>query len=776
MTDSCGTNNRDIVRKSEEKFSKVFHSSPTLMAISTIEDGRFLDVNETLLRTLLFSREEVVGKTSLELGILADPAQRQAIRKMTEEKGYAKNIETQMVTKNGQIIDGLFSAEPITINNEKCWLTVMVDVTEQKRVEKSLQASNELFSSFMLHSPIYTYIKEVTPTQSVVLQASDNYRQMIGISGSEMVGKTMTELFPPEFAAKIIADDWAVVARGDVLRLEEELNGHSYTTIKFPITRGDKTLLGGYTIDITDHKRAEEKIRESEDRFRVIFERSTVGMSLTAADGELLRINKEFANMLGYTMEEIQQLNFAQLTHPDDIAKSRESIRVLLADEQNVYRMEKRYLHKSGDIVWVDLSTTLLRDEQGMPLYFITTIVNITERKREEEEKQRLVERLQRAEKMEALGTLAGGVAHDLNNVLGILTGYSELLLMEIPEESRSRGHVDKILQSAEKGAAIIQDLLTLARRGVTATDVINFNYVVADFTQSPVFEKLKEYHPQITFRVECEKNLLNIKGSPVHLEKTLMNLVSNAAEAVAGAGNVTIRTESRHLDKPLRGYDEVKEGDYVVLTVSDTGKGIPPEDREKIFEPFYTKKKMGRSGTGLGLAIVWGTVKDHDGYIDLQTGVGQGTTFTLYFPMTREELGVPRQKEPMEQFMGQGELVLVVDDNADQREIASRLLTQLNYLVHSVPSGEEAVEYLKRNRADILVLDMIMKPGIDGLETYQRVIAANPHQKAIIVSGFAETDRVKEARRLGAGIYVKKPYVLEKIGVAIRDELAGNR
>ena len=273
-------------------------------------------------------------------------------------------------------------------------------------------------------------------------------------------------------------------------------------------------------------------------------------------------------------------------------------------------------------------------------------------------------------------------------------------------------------------------------------------------------------------FRADCDENLLNIKGSPVHLEKMLMNLVSNAAESISGKGEVTIRTESRYLGKPLQGYDEVKEGDYAVLTVSDTGMGIPPEDREKIFEPFYTKKTMGRSGTGLGLTIVWGTVKDHNGYIDLKTAVGEGTTFSLYLPVTREELIAQQQKVPLERYRGHGESVLVVDDIAEQRDVAASLLTQLGYQVHSVSSGEAAVEYLKSNKADILVLDMIMAPGIDGMETYQRVQEFNPKQKAIIVSGFSETARVREVQRLGAGAYVKKPYIMEKIGLAIRDEL----
>jgi len=397
---------------------------------------------------------------------------------------------------------------------------------------------------------------------------------------------------------------------------------------------------------------------------------------------------------------------------------------------------------------------------------------DITERKQAEEEKRKLEERLKRAEKMEVLGRMAGGVAHDLNNVLGVLSGYSELLLMEISENQKVRGHAEKIMQSTQKGAAIIQDLLTLARRGVTVSDVVNFNQIASGFLKTPVFETIRDYHPRVIFRTEYDPNLLNIKGSSVHLEKTLMNLVSNAAEAITETGAVTIRTENRYLDKAIMGYDEVKAGDYAVLSVTDTGMGIPVEQREKIFEPFYTKKTMGRSGTGLGLAIVWGTVKDHNGYIDIQTKVGEGTTFTLYFPVTRDEMTAPQPKELFLQYRGRGESVLVVDDIPEQRDVAAGLLKKLGYDVHTVSSGEEAVEYLKSNKADILVLDMIMAPGMDGLATYQKILEMNPKQKAIIVSGFSETDRVRMAQRLGAGAYLKKPYVMETIGLAIRDEL----
>jgi len=267
---------------------------------------------------------------------------------------------------------------------------------------------------------------------------------------------------------------------------------------------------------------------------------------------------------------------------------------------------------------------------------------------------------------------------------------------------------------------------------------------------------------------VDLAADLLNISGSPIHLSKTVMNLVSNAAEAMADGGTIYISTQNKYLDQPVEGYDEIEEGDYVLLKISDTGIGIKPEDKERIFEPFYTKKIMGRSGTGLGMAVVWGTVKDHKGYIDLQSTEGQGTTFTLYFPVTRESLADDRSARATVETNGNGERILVVDDIAEQRQIATLMLKKLGYDVNSVPGGAEAIVFLQDHSADLIVLDMIMDPGIDGLETYKQILQINPDQKAIIASGFSETWRVKEAQRLGAGAYVKKPYTIDKIGQAV--------
>jgi len=382
------------------------------------------------------------------------------------------------------------------------------------------------------------------------------------------------------------------------------------------------------------------------------------------------------------------------------------------------------------------------------------------------------VARLQRAQKMEAIGTLAGGVAHDLNNILSGIVSYPELLLMDIPPDSPKRKPILTIQKAGERAAAIVQDLLTLARRGVVTTKVANLNSIISEYLKSLEYENLKISYPNVHVKTDFETNLLNMLGSPVHLSKTVMNLVTNALEAIPDTGEIIISTKNRYVDKFINGYDEVKEGDYITLNVSDNGIGIPPNDLERIFEPFYTKKVMGKSGTGLGMAVVWGTVKDHKGYIDVKSTEGQGTAFTLYFPVIRQELPIEESILSLKDIMGKGESILIVDDVKDQREIASELLSKLGYSVVSVSSGEEAIDYMKNNSADLLVMDMIMEPGIDGLDTYKKILEINPGQKAIITSGYSETERVKEAQRLGATSYVKKPYLLEKIGKVVRAEL----
>jgi len=531
---------------------------------------------------------------------------------------------------------------------------------------------------------------------------------------------------------------------------------------------GKPTNLQGTIYDITERKRAEGALEESEKKYRRIFDNIIDVYYEASIDGIILEISPSIDKNSKYKREElIGKSLYDVYTNPEERNKLIEAlINDGRVDEHEIYLTDKDDTQRICSI-----NAILIKDKNGNPTKIVGIMRDIANRKKAEKEKMELEEKLLRSKKMESLGLLAGGVAHDLNNVLSGIVGYPELLLLDLPEDSKLRKPIEIIQESGHSATAIVQDLLTVARGVATTKEVLNLNDLIGDYLRSPEFKKLEQFHPTATVKTNLNTDLLNISGSHVHIQKVVMNLVSNAAEAIEGSGNVTISTVNRYIDRPLRGYDDVNIGEYVVLSISDDGSGISSDNLERIFEPFYTKKVMGRSGTGLGLAVVWNVIQDHKGYIDVVTGEN-GTTFELYFPITRDEISDKNLSIPIKDYKGNGETILVVDDVESQREISCKMLDKLGYKTKAVSSGEEAVEYLKENTVDLILLDMIMDPGINGRETYERIIKIHPKQKSIIVSGFAQTDEVKKAQKLGAGQYIKKPVTLEKIGLAVKEEL----
>lgn len=513
-----------------------------------------------------------------------------------------------------------------------------------------------------------------------------------------------------------------------------------------------------------------DRLKQSEEKYRTMVETTDTGFVIIDQDGRVLDANQKYVSLTGHDrLSEI--LGHCVTEWTADYEKEKNAAAVSRCFGDGFMRgLEIDYVDPNGHITPIEINATCMKTKDKGQILALCR--DITQRKRAVEEQKILENRLQRAEKMEALGTMAGGVAHDLNNVLGVVIGYAELLLNSVDSANPMRSRLVSIMRGGERAALIVQDLLTLARRGVSSREVLNMNKIVADFQNSPELEKLVSYNPSVRIMTDLEPELLNISGSAIHLSKTLFNLASNAVEAMPAGGVLTIKAANQYLDKPLQGYDEIREGDYVVLSVSDSGEGIPANDLKHIFEPFYTKKIMGRSGTGLGLAVVWGTVKDHNGYINVQSAEGKGSAFTLYFPVTREKLSDAAASVSVSEYMGRGESILVVDDVKEQRELAAEMLRELNYKVEIVSSGEDAIVYLKENHVDLIIVDMIMDPGMDGFSTYRGVLEIHAKQKAIIVSGFSESNRVHDAQALGAGTYVRKPYIIEKLGLAVRKEL----
>jgi len=470
----------------------------------------------------------------------------------------------------------------------------------------------------------------------------------------------------------------------------------------------------------------------AEDKYRMITEFANDAI-LVIQDRKTVFGNPACHTLIGQPTINSAAEDFLDIVVPEDRQKLTEYYERLLHSVDAPDSIMIRIKRAGRETRMVEIRANIIRYRNKPAM--LAVMRDVTDRIREEKLLRESEGKLTRLKKMESLGLLAGGVAHDLNNVLSGIVSYPELILMELPEDSKLRKPINVMQESGQKAVAIVQDLLTVARGVAITKEPMNLNSVIERYLEAPEYKKLLQYHPTVTVKVDLDPNLLNITGSPAQVGKVVMNLVSNASEAIEGLGNIIISTANRYIEQPLRGYDDVNVGEYAVLTVQDDGPGISSKDFDRIFEPFYTKKVMGRSGTGLGLALVWNAVQDHDGYIDVISDK-EGSRFELYFPITRETVAGKKSSAHFKNLYGRGEMILVVDDVESQREISCTMLETLGYKTEAVSKE------------------------------------IHPEQKAIIVSGFAETSEVKKTLELGAGQFLKKPLILEELGRAVKEEL----
>lgn len=619
----------------------------------------------------------------------------------------------------------------------------------------------------------------------------DDIEQVLAIERSKMQKKIENHLMNAVFVLAVSLAVIIFLTRIVLAKLQGSVNAFTsfFETAASEAVQMDETkvyftefkhLVAPANRMILEKKRALEALKESEERLNLAISATGQGLwDWNLENNTLVWDNRAF-QIFGYDPNLVSPSEelIASKVLPGDLAKARQAMKDHIDGRTADYRAEYRLVGEDETVTWVlDKGRITKRDEKGGALRAVGTYLDISPVKSAESERNELVEQLNRSKKMEALGLLAGGVAHDLNNVLSGIVSYPDLLLESLPENSSLKRPLMTIRDSGHKAAAIVQDLLTLARRGVITYDVVNLNKIIGEYLETPEHDRLVAQYPDTEVETHLDPSLLNIRGSVVHIRKSLINLVSNAFEAQPESGNIVISTYNRYFEEAVFGYETILPGEYAVLSVEDFGIGISAEDLIRIFEPFYTKKIMGRhSGTGLGMAIVWGTLRDHQGFIDVKSTEGKGSVFELYFPITREQVASETIEVSLDTLAGSGEQILVVDDVLEQRQIAENLLQRLGYKVTVVESGEVAIEYLQDHTVDLVLLDMIMDPGIDGLDTYRRIIKMHPGQKALITSGFTETDRVRDAQMLGAGQYLRKPFTFRELGLAVHLELKGKR
>ncbi len=505
-------------------------------------------------------------------------------------------------------------------------------------------------------------------------------------------------------------------------------------------------------------RKMELALRASEERFRDLFDNAPDIYMILNPEGRIVDINQRGLKKLGYEASDVVGRAVTDIMSREDISRAEEVLQRLVSGKP-VQNIEARLLSKSGDVRWVIKEFSLLTDESGNVLNIRVLCRDITERRRLQDE-------LERARRLETAGRIAGQIAHDFNNLLGPLAAYPTMIREDLPKGHPVVDLVNEMEQAAEKIAEINQQLLSLGRRGHYSVQPINLN----DLLDKVLLSHRLPKNSRVVIERRFARDISAITGGPAQLTRAFSNLFNNAFEALQGEGKLVIATQNIYIDEPPKGAAAVEPGEYVKLTISDTGSGIPAELIDKIFDPFFTTKTMDKMrGSGLGLSVVHGVIEDHHGCITVDSEVGKGATFTLYFPATPDEELKPAKK--VVDLRGGNETILIVDDDAVQRKVTGHLLERLGYKISAVASGEEAVDFVQGQAPDLVVLDMIME-GIDGAETYRRLLEKRPGQKAIILSGYAMSRLVKQALSLGAGAFVPKPISLPELAQAVRSEL----
>lgn len=756
----------DDARRSQEKYATLYKASPAWLVVSTLGEGRFVEVNDAFCQAMGYSREELVGRTSEELGMWVELKRRQEYKLLMERDGHVRDFSVRFRQKNGEIRDFLWSAESIELDGEPCAMSVLLDVTETKRAHEDLEKSEAQYRNLFdnIHDLVCVHDLEgrlinVNPIATTVL----------GYDRKEFLSLKLPDLIPEKHKSDFYDRYMKAIMNGgyaegimQMIAKDGEIHFIEFRNRLIEPEGEGEPYVAGLARDITERIRTASALKESEDLFRSIFENSRDAIFITGPDARFVRVNQAAVELTGYSRKELLAMTVGDLGADTDLEAYLRYFDKIMAGETVVGQAELK--PKSGPAIPIEFINTSIT-LQGKP-YMHSTARDISERLRLEMQNRQ-------AQKMEAVGTLAGGIAHDFNNVLSAVMGYIELTLLEVSPKGEPSEYLQNALASCRRAQMLVKQILSFSRQNKAQ---------MKPLALAPLLkEDLKLLRATIPTTVEIKINEPLAAGiviaDPVQLHQVLLNLCTNAAQAMElTGGELSVGLQKVTIEgKRSERYVDLVPGEYLRLEIEDTGPGIPPENLSRLFDPFFTTKEEGK-GSGMGLAVVHGIVRQHAGTVTVYSQPGQGTIFHIYLPLSREK-GVVDSKtasgKEIDALPGGNERIMIVDDEPAIAEVTSTILKRLGYEVRAFQSPQEAkAAFAEDPSAFDLVLTDFTMPKMTGAQLAVELLSQRPDLPIIIASGFTSQMDDEMAKKLGIRRFILKPLDRKALAVAVREVL----
>jgi len=753
----------NMLSVNQRQFQAVFEQAAVGMVIAEGDQLRIVKVNRRLCEMLGYSAEELLQRTSRDITHPDDiPFDLKQAEKIKAGIAWDASWEKRYRKKDGTIVwTRVFVAPLDPANaNQTQWIAVIEDISERKRVEETLKTEQVLLNNLLSTSPDHIYFKN---RQSHFIRINDKMAQSFGLrSPSDARGKSDFDFFTEEHARRAYEDEQQMIRTGkSVVGIEEKetwpdgrVTWASTTKVALRDADGNLTGLVGISRDITERKVAEGKVREQ----AALLDTANDAIYVTELDDTLRFWNKGAERVYGWSCAEaLGRKSMELISIPSgDVANPVETLL-----QNGGWSGERRQKTKTGQVIIVFARLALVKDAAGQPASIFVIDTDITEKKQ-------LDARFMQAQRLENLGALASGIAHDLNNVLSPILMASAMLRDKAQTDSE-RNMLSTIEACAQRGAGIIRQVLTFAR-GVEGKRIpLQPRHLLSEIAAIAA----ETFPKNLELEMDMEKELWPVLGDATQLHQVLMNLCVNARDAMPDGGHLGLHAENTDLDDAFALMAPgAKPGPYVRLSISDTGTGIPPELFEKIFDPFFTTKAPGK-GTGLGLSTVLGIVRSHDGFIQFKSEAGKGTCFEVYLPAALDAKPAAGPDLCSPPPRGQGELILVVDDEIAIRKVASKLLEVFGYRVVSAADGTEALALFMQHRDDIAVIvtDMLM-PGMDGPTFVKVVRRIEPEIRIIGITGVGEGATTEVIESLALSALLTKPFTGASLAFALHSVL----